>query len=369
MDVLQPHVRLHRARLFTLAALVLALVRFRTTNLARLCLAIPGRTHEASAYRRLQRFFAQVALDHAALHRLLIARAPKGPLTLALDRTEWKTAGHTHNLLVVGYLHHGVVVPLVGPMPAQWRALGKPGSSDQQERIDLLTDLFARLPVERVEAVLGDREFIGKDFLGWLDTRRVGFVVRIRKNAWVRHVRSGTAYQAGPLFALLGDGGRRRLRGKWTVYQTACYVTAVREQGSTWVLISNRHPSTARALYEQRWAIETLFGVLKSRGFDLEASRLVAPERIERLFGLLAVALVWVLGVGVRSGLRTPSTDEDPRSPGAVALPGSVSTTSRACSAEGSRERYAAPSPFCRVHRTPAPRRGPASLFVRAGRE
>ena len=300
MDALQPHVRLHRARLRVLAALVLAVVRFRTTNLARLCLALPGTAHEASAYRRLQRFFAEVALNADALHGLLMAHAPTGPLTLALDRTEWKTAGRVHNVLVVGYLHHGVVVPLA------WRALGKAGSSSQRERIDLLTDLFVRLPSERVEVVLGDREFIGKDFLGWLDGRRVGFVVRIKKNAWVRHVRSGTAYRAGPLFALLNDGDRRRLRGKWTVYQTACYVTAVRERGSTWMLISNRHPNTARVLYEQRWQIETLFGVLKSRGFGLEATRLSAPVRIERLFGLLAVALVWVLGVGVRRATEHP---------------------------------------------------------------
>lgn len=277
-----------------MAALVLALVRFRTTSLARLCLAMPGTAHESSAYRRLQRFFAQVALDPIRLHGLLVAHAPEGPLTLSLDRTEWKTAGHVHNLLVVGYLHRGVVVPLA------WRALGKAGSSHQRERIALLADLFERLPAARVEAVLGDREFIGRDFLGWLDARHVGFVVRIRKNAWIKHVRSKAAYQAGALFALLGDGDRRRLRGKWTVYTTPCYVTAVREQGSTWMLISNRHPNTAQVLYRQRWAIETLFGVLKSRGFDLETTRLVAAERIERLFGLLAVALVWVLGVAVR---------------------------------------------------------------------
>ena len=235
VDALQPHVRLHRARLRVLAALVLALVRFRTTNLARLCLAMPGHAHESSAYRRLQRFFAHVALDPARLHGLIVAHAPDGPLTL--DRTEWTVAGHTHNLLVVGYLHRGVVVPRV------WHALGKRGASSQAERIALFEALFALLPAARVEVVLGDREFIGKDFPRWLDGRRIGFVVRIKKNAWIKHIRSGTAYPAGPLFALLGDGDRRRLRGKWTVSSTPCYVTAVREQGSTWMRAGVRPPS------------------------------------------------------------------------------------------------------------------------------
>ncbi|MEM1041788.1 MAG: transposase [Bacteroidota bacterium] len=202
----------------------------------------------------------------------------------------------THNLLVVGYLQHGVVVPLA------WRALGKRGSSHQTERIALLTALFERSPPERVAALLGDREFIGKDFLGWLDRRGVCFVIRARKNAWLEcvgsGVASGVAYQAAPLFALLRDGGRRRLRGKWQVYGTACFVTATRRDGSVWVLISNRCPNRAEVLYRQRWQIETMFGVLKGRGFDLEATHLAAPERIERLFGVLAVALVWVLSVG-----------------------------------------------------------------------
>jgi hypothetical protein len=291
MATLQPHVRLNRARLFVLAALLLALVRFRTTNLARLCLALPGPGHESSAYRRLQRFFAQVALSDRMLHDLLMRHAPDGPLLLALDRTEWKVAGHTHNLLVIGYLHNGVVVPLA------WRALGKCGSTRQVERIALMGELLERLPAERIAALLGDREFIGKDFLRWLDKQGVSFVIRARKNAWMHRVGKESA-QIEPMFRALPDGSRRRLRGKWSVYGVPCFVTASKRDGSAWLLISNRRPNQAEVLYAQRWQIETLFGVLKSRGFDLEATHIGKPERIERVFGVLAVALVWVLGVG-----------------------------------------------------------------------
>lgn len=291
MGAMQPHVRLNGARLFVLAALLLALVRFRTTNLARLCLALPGPVHESSAYRRLQRFFAQVALDDAALHGLLMRRAPDGPLLLALDRTEWKSAGTTHNLLVVGYLHGGVVVPLA------WRALGKSGSSHQNERIALMSSLMSRLPASRIAALLGDREFIGKDFLGWLDAQGVSFVIRSRKNAWMHRAGQESA-QIEQMFFGLPDGSRRRLRSKWLVYGVPCFVTASKHRGSTWLLISNRRPNQAEALYAQRWQIESLFGALKSRGFDLEATHIAKPERIERVFGVLALALVWVLGVG-----------------------------------------------------------------------
>jgi hypothetical protein len=49
----------------------------------------------------------------------------------------------------------------------------------------------------------------------------------------------------------------------------------------------------------RRWSIETLFGALKSRGFDLEATQVVScPERLERLVGLLALAFTWAHRTG-----------------------------------------------------------------------
>jgi hypothetical protein len=63
-------------------------------------------------------------------------------------------------------------------------------------------------------------------------------------------------------------------------------------------------PSRAMDLYRGRWSIETLFAALKPRGFDLEQTHLTAPDRIERLIGLLALALVWARLVGERRTQR-----------------------------------------------------------------
>jgi hypothetical protein len=41
------------------------------------------------------------------------------------------------------------------------------------------------------------------------------------------------------------------------------------------------------------------FGSLKSRGFCLEATHVVAPERLSKLFGLLALAFCWAFAAGV----------------------------------------------------------------------
>jgi Transposase DDE domain len=64
------------------------------------------------------------------------------------------------------------------------------------------------------------------------------------------------------------------------------------------MVVTLKRPSRALVIYKQRWEIETLFGALKSRGFNLEETHMTDVSRSERLFGLLVLALVWGLLVG-----------------------------------------------------------------------
>jgi hypothetical protein len=60
--------------------------------------------------------------------------------------------------------------------------------------------------------------------------------------------------------------------------------------------------------YRLRWGIESFFGALKSRDFDLESTHLHHSERLERLLALLALAFGWAhrTGVWVAEHVRTP---------------------------------------------------------------
>ncbi|WP_189010643.1 transposase, partial [Deinococcus malanensis] len=50
--------------------------------------------------------------------------------------------------------------------------------------------------------------------------------------------------------------------------------------------------------YRKRWGIESTFSALKSRGLNLESTHMTAADRISRLFGLLCIALAWMVRVG-----------------------------------------------------------------------
>lgn len=79
---------------------------------------------------------------------------------------------------------------------------------------------------------------------------------------------------------------KRRRWGYWV------YIAALRlKDGQLLVVATSDSPATAIADYAKRWAIETLFGCLKRRGFCLESTHFTDAERLSKLLAVLALAL------------------------------------------------------------------------------
>lgn len=77
------------------------------------------------------------------------------------------------------------------------------------------------------------------------------------------------------------------------------YLTALKlDDGSLLVIEIQTAPHSAIVDYAQRWGIEILFGMLKTRGFRMEDTPLRDCKRLSKLFALLALALVWAIHIG-----------------------------------------------------------------------
>lgn len=55
-----------------------------------------------------------------------------------------------------------------------------------------------------------------------------------------------------------------------------------------------------------RWNVECTFASLKVRGFDLERTGITRPDQLERLFGLVVLAWISCLRVGVWLQAQVP---------------------------------------------------------------
>jgi len=85
------------------------------------------------------------------------------------------------------------------------------------------------------------------------------------------------------------------------------YIAAMRLEDGDLLIVATAHaPNTAIADYAKRWAIETLFGCFKSRGFCLESTHLQDPERLSKLIALLTLALCWCFSSGLWQSLIKP---------------------------------------------------------------
>ena len=292
---LSEHLPWHGARIGFLAQFLLALLKVRSVSLAELATGFGGKAKVESHYKRLQRFFRGFEIDQDAIARLLVRLVPvgDGPWRLAMDRTNWQFGKADVNCLVLGVAWRGVALPLF------WTVLDKPGNSDTAERIALMERFLGVFGAGRVAALLADREFVGEDWFRWLQKNGIPFHQRLKRNtlvpnAWNRMMRLDV------LFGSLKPGESHRLPGRRPVWGCFVHLSALRLDDGDFLFIASSGAPQAEALdaYAGRWQVETLFGCLKSRGFNLEDPHLTHPERLAKLMGLLALAFAWTCRTG-----------------------------------------------------------------------
>jgi len=75
-----------------------------------------------------------------------------------------------------------------------------------------------------------------------------------------------------------------------------------------WIIAMNDPPNRATVRdYASRWGIEPLFSDFKSRGFRLEDTQLRAPDRLDRLVCIMALAMYWCVRVGQEEAHAHPT--------------------------------------------------------------
>lgn len=291
-DILSQHLPWHGARLNFLSMFLVALFKVKTVNLSEIATALNPKAKIGSNYRRLQRFLADFELDYDAFAKVVASLLPKtdGGYVLSLDRTNWQFGKFSINLLVLGIVHKGVAFPVY------WMFLDKKGNSNTAERIALLERFMATFGASRIAWLLADREFVGKKWFKFLRKENIPFRIRIKQNFQV-------AVKNGPMpvmaiFQHLSVGESLVLPRKRLILGQQLYLIGLKLEDEYLLIVTDQKPQTALEDYAKRWNIETLFGILKSRGFRFEETHLTEGDRINKLLALLTLATVWAFKVG-----------------------------------------------------------------------
>lgn len=282
----------NQARIKFLARFLVALIAVKTVCLSQIASVFTGQAQTASHYKRIQRFLRGFDLDFGSVARLVSTLAGvEGPWVLALDRTNWKLGKAELNLLVLALVHEGVAFPLF------WVALGRAGNSDTQQRIAIMKRFVGEFGSQKIAFVCADREFPSQAFVRWLHQQGIGFRLRIKADTLIANGR-GQLCCAGWLFRDCPIDRERRLKGARRCLGQRLFVCGTRLTDGEFVIVISDQDTAGLADYALRWGIETLFGALKSRGFDLEATHVTEPERLCRLLALLSIAFCWAFAAG-----------------------------------------------------------------------
>ena len=248
-----PHRRTDALR--RLAEVLLAVLQAESTLHRKIALHLPRSATLESKTRTVARVFHDAQLTPQDVTDVLLPLLPDGKLTLIMDRTTWHYGQTPLNILVLGVLLGGAVIPLV------WSILPHQGNSCTAARILLVARLLKVMPARRWAVLIADREFVGREWCSFLRWKRIRHCIRIRENTRIEDelVRD--------LFTTLQLGQVRTLFERTWVYGGWMHVVITLSPAGDRVIVASDLPVLdVLRTYRLRWAIESAFSALKARG-------------------------------------------------------------------------------------------------------
>ena len=287
--------KMNKARVRFISMIIVALCKVQTVNFTKLSKAFNTESKADSSLRRIQRFVAKFSFDSNIIAKVIFSLLPsKEKLIISIDRTNWKFGQVDINIFMLGIVYKGVAFPLLFSM------LPKRGNSNSKERIDLINRYIRLFGKNSIDCIVADREFVGEQWLAFLNENSLRYYIRIRnnfkvfiphKNKWVKAFWLFNSYKINQFI---------NYSKIVKVNNQLCYLSGSKlHNGEYLILASFNKPEDSSRYYTERWQIEMTFRAMKSSGFDIEKTHLQDLERIEKLVLLVMIAFVWCYKVGI----------------------------------------------------------------------
>ena len=287
----------NKSRQHFLSSLVQGVISSRSIIFSTIASEIPNPVKISSKERTIQDFFQKVSFNYRELTYFLMSFISHKKLRLTIDRTEWDFGKTQINILCI--------VAQIGKMgvPLYFEMLdNKSGNSHTTDRIAILKEIISIVGIERIEVLIMDREFIGNTWLSWLKKQKIPFCVRVPKSHYLL-TKQGDRVKAETL-----------LKRKSKHYLSNVIVNGVSvncylskdKKGEILYIIGTIPPKEIPKIYKKRWAIEVVFQALKSRGFNIEESKLKCIQKYKKLFAVVVMAYTICWAVGIQKSKRKP---------------------------------------------------------------
>jgi len=279
---------MRRSRQKTIADLTVGLLRRRRVGLAGIACGMLDDTTIRHRVKRVGRFLGNEAIPTEEVSRGLIdAILPEDrESVIAID---WTDRGD-YMLLKASLMFQRRALPLLWCHVWKWRY--KKSQNDVEEQFIFQ---LAELLGERPWVLVADRGFGRAELFRVLNDAGIHYVIRAKDGVLMHHEAYSGTVQNLPRHPQVREFYRNVM---WSKSRPVHVNLAVVHEGmapAPWFLVTNlnRPPHTIGQLYEKRMGIEEGIRDCKS-GLGLKGHWLASPERMDRMFILVAIAMLLI---------------------------------------------------------------------------
>jgi hypothetical protein len=303
------HPTLHRKRLIVWIWVIVGLIQSQSVQLSAVANHVPGDAQAAGRIARIRRWLASSWIVSRTLYDPLIRAVAQAwrarDVTIMLDGCFIQR--RTLQILRVSLSHCYRALPLA------WEVSTSQGLVALEVCEAMLEYVASVLRPARRVTFLADRGFRDRDWarkcraLGW------DYIIRIANNTSITFP-GGVQCAADALNIKKGErrylpNVRITLDADWICNLAIIWSRATPSYPSELCVVMTNLPPSGWVLrhYLKRMHIEESFRDDKSGGFDLEASHLSDPKRLDALLLAMSVAVVWIYELGeqvLRDGRR-----------------------------------------------------------------
>ena len=294
-----------------LAWMINALICSGTINLSEWESYVPSRATQAqSTERRWQRFIGNHRIRVRSLYLPLVMAAisnwQEQRLYLALDTTVlW------NRFCII----HLSVVCCGRAVPFLWKVKEHKSSTVAFKEYKLILKLAHRLLSNYPDIMLlADRGFANHNLMNWLQKISWHYCLRLPCDVTLHGPRRHPI-ELMYLWPPKGEAVLYHNVGLWLDGECRCNIVLANVKGvkEPWAVITDEEPSLQTLWqYGLRFRVEELFLDSKSGVFELEESRIRDPKSLERLYLVVALALLFATTQGMAVQIQGLRTQVDP---------------------------------------------------------
>ena len=281
-----------------MSKLIYVIVLSGHSSLQKIGANLPGSIDLESRVKKAKRWLDSKYSDYQTwylphIQSLLAGLARKGYLIFVIDGSE---IGKDCMALMISVVWKKRALPICWIVKQR-----KKGHFPASIHVELLEILKCLVPDGCKIFLLGDGEFDNIDIQEFCRNTHWAYVLRTAKNNLIE-VQSGEQFPIGDLSPEQG-ADHWLIEDVYFTKQRYGVINCVvwhcpKHQNPIYLVTNLEYGQEVIELYDQRYNIETIFGDIKSRGFNIHKVKINNPDRLSTLLMIVCIAFLMVFAFG-----------------------------------------------------------------------